>query len=306
MGVLTAAERREPRLSLRRGGGRQHPAGERGGAVERVERLCIVARAGILVGQQERERERVGPAGRRAGRGSGCPVDQRLSAERDRARGGEVGREVAAGDLAGRPPQRARARPARAWRRRRGSRLSRARRARARRYSGAPPVSSSPAQHGTERLRGGAQAEIGGDRLGRRIGLLGREAALLDRERGRVTGGVHAARARSRDRGASTGMKPWSSPGRPSIHGPSSAGSAIAASGGDGPAPGEPSGAVGVRLHAAVRERRSRVRAAARPVSADAAPPNSWSGAASGDTTRIATWSAPRSRSSTAVMIASS
>ena len=41
-------------------------------------------------------------------------------------------------------------------------------------------------------------------------------------------------------------------------------------------------------------------------MAAEAAPPKSWSGAASGDTIRIATSPAPRSRSSIAVMIASS
>ena len=77
-------------VSLRRGGGREHAAGERGGAVEGVERLCIVARAGILVGQQERERERVGPAGR-AGAGAAAGV-RSTSGSRPSATGRAVAR----------------------------------------------------------------------------------------------------------------------------------------------------------------------------------------------------------------------
>ena len=46
-----------------------------------------------------------------------------------------------------------------------------------------------PAQHGPERLGQADGADLSRDRLGDRVGLLGGEAAVLDRVRGRVAGG---------------------------------------------------------------------------------------------------------------------
>ena len=52
-----------------------------------------------------------------------------------------------------------------------------------------------PAQNGSERLGIDVGADGCRDRLGDRVGLLGGQAALLDREGGRVTGGVYAVEA---------------------------------------------------------------------------------------------------------------
>ena len=162
-----------------------------------------------------------------------------------------------------------------------------------------------PAQHGTERLGGGAQAEIRGHGFGRRIGLLGREAALLDRERGRVARGVDAARAGHAAVGVDRDEAVV-------VAGQALDPRALERGQGDRRVRG-----ARLRPRRAWRRRRRsdstrpcansipRSRSS-RPVAADAAPPKSWSGAASGDTIRIATSSAPRSRSSIAVMIASS
>ena len=62
----------------------------------------------------------------------------------------------------------------------------------ARRYSGAPPVRRSPRSTGRKGAGSGTEVEVGGDRVDDCVGLLGGEAALLDRERRRVAGGVDA------------------------------------------------------------------------------------------------------------------
>ena len=73
-------------------------------------------------------------------------------------------------------------------------------------------------------------AGLGGDRLGGGVGLLGREAALLDRAGGGVAGGEHvghAAHARVRvDLEEAVARRP----GSPAMRGPRRRGSAITAS----------------------------------------------------------------------------
>ena len=122
----------------------QHAAGERRGRVERVQRLAVVPDLRVLLGEQQREPVGLVAVGGRGGAGRGRAVLQRLRAEVDRARGAEIGRQVAAGDLAGRPPQRAPGDLA-VQRRAVGSAPPVSS---ARRYSGAPPVSSRPRSTG--------------------------------------------------------------------------------------------------------------------------------------------------------------
>ena len=75
-----------------------------------------------------------------------------------------------------------------------------------------------------ERVSDDLGAEPGGDVLGGGIGLLGRQAALLDGEVGAVAGRVDVARSSTRPY-SSTGMKPCGSYGRPEMRRPSMVGS---------------------------------------------------------------------------------
>ena len=125
--------------------------------------------------------------GRRGGRLRA--VDERRGAGQRRARGGEVRAEIAGGDLRRRPPQRL----ARGDRRRR--RCARPSRSRPRADLGAQVQrGAADEQHAAddaaERLRVDRRAGRGGDRLGDGVGLLGGQAALLERERGDVARGV--------------------------------------------------------------------------------------------------------------------
>ena len=266
-----------------------------------MQRLAIVPdlarpprRAGARAGTPRRGRA-AGP--RRGGRA----VAQRLGAEVDGARGAEVGRQVAAGDLAGGPPQRA-----------------------ARHLAAQPPAvgASSPRElgaqvqrraageeqtshHRPERRRVRTEAEVGGDRLGDRVGLLRGEAALLDREGRRVARGVDAGDAGTRPC-ASTGMKPRASAGRPASAGPSERGHA------DDRVGAQRLSGLDVEQPLAHLQRRVLVSSAtprASSISRNAAPaaaPKIRSGSSSGVTSESVAFLTPRSRRSTAAIIASS
>ena len=93
--------------------------------------------------------------------------------------------EVAAGDLARRPPQRVA----------RDLGLALAARDRAAHEAVVAAREQDPAQDGPEGLRLDRRSGARGDRLGDGVGLLGGEPALLDRERGPVAGGVDAVDA---------------------------------------------------------------------------------------------------------------
>src|SRR5215216_4010811 len=87
---------------------RRTPGVALGGGFERVQGVPEVAGAGVLLSHQQRQLERRVALRRGRGGRRGWAVGERLAAERARAGGGQVGREIAAGDLPGRPPQGAR------------------------------------------------------------------------------------------------------------------------------------------------------------------------------------------------------
>jgi hypothetical protein len=100
---------------------------------------------------------------------------------------GEEGPEVASRDLRRRPPQGIGVQAEAA--------LAPLRQVRAQ-EPGDGAGQEQPAKNAPERFRVDRSSSGGRDRLRRRIGLLGGDAALLDRERGRITGGVHAVDTR--------------------------------------------------------------------------------------------------------------
>ena len=116
-------------------------------------------------------------------------------------RGRRGSREVAAGDLGRRPPQGV------------GHDLTLAPTAcdRVAQEAVVTAGEQHAAQHRPERLGLDRRADRGGDHLGHGVGLLGREAALLDREAGAVAGGVDVRRPRDTpmrvDRDESVGVR---------------------------------------------------------------------------------------------------
>jgi hypothetical protein len=63
----------------------QHPARERGGGVERVQRLVVVADLRVFLGEQQGELVRLVAVGGGARSGGGGAVAERFGAEGDRA-----------------------------------------------------------------------------------------------------------------------------------------------------------------------------------------------------------------------------
>ena len=95
----------------------------------------------------------------------------------------------------------------------------------ARRKRGAAPGQQQAAQHRPERARLDWRAGAGGDRLGDRVGLLGGDAALLDRE-ARPSPAAQTSISPATAPWSSIGMKPFASWVTPASRGPSSRGSA--------------------------------------------------------------------------------
>ena len=135
---------------------------------------------------------------------STAPTEGRTSGARGApARDRQVGREVAAGDLARRPPQRE------------GLGLGVGAGRRRPEVRGVVVGVQDAPEHGPERPRDDRVPDGGEDRVRRRVGLLGGEAALLEREVGDVAGREDVGRSRGRGRARRPARSPRGRWGRP-------------------------------------------------------------------------------------------